>query len=303
MNTTGTGTRPPTTDTHTNGENTLDDTNDDTFDSDLGDDLDSDLSGAQRSRPTRPIGRDAGGGIAGMRCEPHAAPAGGTGAHSEAGGGYGGPRTGGGTRGEPHAAGSGYGDAGTGGGVRGELLGGPVGGYGEGSEAGGDGRGASERAAGVRTWELSPGADAASRARALTRHALREWHVTGPADADDIVLIVDELVTNAVVHGDGPVRLTLRLDGPTDGPLDGPPVRRRLSGDVHDDGVRTPAEAPAPPTGAQPPDWSEAGRGLLLVAALATAHGTRPDPADQTGKTGKTVWFTRLLAPAPHNPA
>ncbi|TYB42102.1 ATP-binding protein [Actinomadura chibensis] len=153
---------------------------------------------------------------------------------------------------------------------------------------------------------MSPGADAASRARALTRRALREWHVTGPADADDIVLIVDELVTNAVVHGDGPVRLTLRLDGPPD--------RRRLTGDVHDDGARAPAKAPAPPTGAQPPDWSEAGRGLLLVAALATAHGTRPDTArpnttdntsntsntDSTGGTGKTVWFTRLLAP--HHP-
>ncbi|MFC4053702.1 ATP-binding protein [Actinomadura syzygii] len=249
MNTTGTGTRPPTNDTGTDttGETTFDDTNGDNFDSDLDDnfddDLDSDLSGDQLSRS---IGRDTGGSSS------------------------------------------------PGGGVHGEPRGAPGGGYGVGSEAGGDGR-----AAGERTWELSPGADAASRARALTRHALREWHVTGPADADDIILIVDELVTNAVVHGDGPVRLTLRLDDP----LDGSPGRRRLTGDVHDDGARTPAEAPAPPTGAQPPDWSEAGRGLLLVAALATAHGTRPDPADRTGKPGKTVWFTRLLAPATHNPA
>ncbi|GLW66394.1 hypothetical protein Arub01_46380 [Actinomadura rubrobrunea] len=122
-------------------------------------------------------------------------------------------------------------------------------------------------------WELAPETRAASHARALTARALRSWHVSDAADVDDIVLMVDELVANAVVHGTGPVRLRLRLDG------------ARLVAEVADAG---PAVPPRPPGRA--PRWSEAGRGLLLVAALATEFGCRREPA------GKTVWFTRALS-------
>ena len=132
-------------------------------------------------------------------------------------------------------------------------------------------------------WELAAGPAAASRARDLTRRALRDWRVTDPGDGDAIVLIVDELVTNAVVHGAGPVRLTLRLHGPRE--------PRRLTGEVHDHGTGALPD-PAVHTGATALDWSEDGRGLLLVAALATDHGARPGPC------GTTVWFTRALAPA-----
>ena len=55
----------------------------------------------------------------------------------------------------------------------------------------------------------------------------------------------------------------------------------------------------APPAPGAPPhvlDWAEAGRGLLLVAALATEFGAHPDGA------GKTVWFTRLLSPLDSHP-
>ncbi|GAA2162703.1 ATP-binding protein [Actinomadura napierensis] len=134
-----------------------------------------------------------------------------------------------------------------------------------------DASGGASRAA---SWELPDDPRTASRARALTTRTLDAWHVTDPADVDDIVLIVDELVTNAVVHGAGPVRLALRLDG------------ARLTGEVAD------AVAAAPPAGRPGPavlDWSEAGRGLLLVTALATGFGARPHAA------GKTVWFTRDL--------
>ncbi|WP_165965637.1 ATP-binding protein, partial [Actinomadura bangladeshensis] len=68
-------------------------------------------------------------------------------------------------------------------------------------------------ALGAAAWDLPAEARAASRARDLTARTLHRWHLADPAAAGDIVLMVDELVTNAVVHGTGPVRLALRLDG------------------------------------------------------------------------------------------
>lgn len=127
-------------------------------------------------------------------------------------------------------------------------------------------------------WELRTGPRAAAQARRLTARTLRGWRVTEPGDVDDVVLMVGELVTNAVVHGAGPVRLALRLDG------------RRLLAEVRDADPALPA-LPALPAAAGAPDWAEAGRGLLLVAALAAEHGARPE------RDGKTVWFTRLLNP------
>ncbi|MFC9974712.1 ATP-binding protein [Spirillospora sp. NPDC127200] len=123
-------------------------------------------------------------------------------------------------------------------------------------------------------WELAAETRAASRARALTGRALREWRVPDPADIDDVVLMVDELITNAILHGGGPVRLLLRLDGPL------------LTGEIGDGNPAAPAP-PGPGPGLM--DWAEDGRGLLLVGALATDFGVRPEP------TGKTVWFSRLL--------
>ncbi|MFG2001582.1 ATP-binding protein [Spirillospora sp. NPDC048911] len=128
-------------------------------------------------------------------------------------------------------------------------------------------------------WELAAEAAAASRARTLTAETLRAWRVTDPADVDDIVLMVDELITNAIVHGTGPVRLRLHLDGPA------------IVGEITDDDPAVPGAPAAPPL----LDWSEQGRGLLLVTALATGYGCRP-----AGR-GKTVWFTRLLHTANGN--
>ncbi|WP_158566961.1 ATP-binding protein [Actinomadura craniellae] len=127
----------------------------------------------------------------------------------------------------------------------------------------------------VAVWELAAEVRAAARARALTRRILREWRVAGAEDVDDVVLVVDELVTNAVTHGCGPVRLRLMVDGGV------------LVGEVGDGSPVGPRRSGTDPGGL---DWAEAGRGLLLVEALVAEYGVRVEGA------GKTVWFSRALA-------
>jgi len=128
---------------------------------------------------------------------------------------------------------------------------------------------------GARTaaWEFPPDLRAPGQARALTRTELAAWRLTDPSDVDDIVLMVDELVANAVVHGKGTIRLRLLLDG------------LLLRGEITDD---SPLEPPLAPAGERPFD-AEDGRGLFLVAMLAAESGCTGDGA------GKTVWFTRWL--------
>jgi anti-sigma regulatory factor (Ser/Thr protein kinase) len=123
-------------------------------------------------------------------------------------------------------------------------------------------------------WDLPAETGSAALARALTAEALRQWGVHDQGDIDDVILLIDELVTNAIVHGHGRVRLRLRLDG------------AHLTAEVGDDNP----VAPAPPgRGPDVLDWAEDGRGLLLVTTLATTFGTRPEPH------GKTVWFSLTL--------
>jgi anti-sigma regulatory factor (Ser/Thr protein kinase) len=124
----------------------------------------------------------------------------------------------------------------------------------------------------VASWDLPAEVRAAAQARVLTRETLLDWGVTDPSDTDEVVLMIDELVTNAVVHGHGPVRLLLRLDG------------AQLVGEVGDDSTGAPRVRES---GLD----AEAGRGLWLVAALAAEFGVRPEIV------GKTLWFTRPLAP------
>ncbi|MFH8841480.1 ATP-binding protein [Streptomyces sp. NPDC017868] len=102
-------------------------------------------------------------------------------------------------------------------------------------------------------------------ARDFTRKALADWGLDGRAD--DVLVCVSELATNALLHGVPPgrgYRLHLYLERP--GPL-------RI--EVHDSGDGTPAVR-------EPSD--ELGRGLLLVEALADRWGVGArDP-------GKIVW-------------
>ncbi|GHF00375.1 hypothetical protein GCM10018772_26220 [Streptomyces fumanus] len=111
-------------------------------------------------------------------------------------------------------------------------------------------------------WRLP---EAVRHARRFTGRTLRSWGV--PADgADAVLLVVSELVTNALVHTDGSVRLDLTLVGGT----------LRIA--VADASPRTPVK----PTSI---GWeATGGRGILLVEALSAAWGTLPVSG------GKQVW-------------
>ncbi|MBG6090740.1 ATP-binding protein [Actinomadura viridis] len=113
-------------------------------------------------------------------------------------------------------------------------------------------------------------------ARAFTRATLREWGVDGAA-ADDALVAVSELVTNALQHGlrglprplpAGPIQLVL-LGHP-----------RRLVVTVTDPGERTPE-----PIAPDPVRSPEGGRGLLVLGALSDAWGWAP-----LATGGKAVW-------------
>ncbi|MCZ0970700.1 ATP-binding protein [Streptomyces albulus] len=109
-----------------------------------------------------------------------------------------------------------------------------------------------------------------SLAREFARSALADWD--RKRGADEVVLCVSELATNAVLHGVPPgrgYRLWLAL-GAEDGVL-------RV--EVHDSGdgePRVPERG-----GAEDAEW---GRGLLLVSALADAWGV------EERVPGKIVW-------------
>lgn len=114
------------------------------------------------------------------------------------------------------------------------------------------------------TWTVWRLPQAVGHARRFTRRTLRAWGVHFEADA--ILLAVSELVTNALVHTDGQVRLDLTL------------VDNRLRIAVADSSPRTPVR----PTSIA---WeATGGRGILLVEAMSSAWGTVPAGG------GKQVW-------------
>ena len=112
--------------------------------------------------------------------------------------------------------------------------------------------------------ELPPDLTAAREARATARRVLPRWRLGGLLDP--VLLVVSELVGNAVRHGRPPVGLRLRKAG------------RGVRVDVHDE------EAAAPAAGAADAD-AESGRGLLLVDAVAAESGVQLIEGD-----GKVVW-------------
>ncbi|MEO3782672.1 ATP-binding protein [Actinocorallia sp. B10E7] len=103
-------------------------------------------------------------------------------------------------------------------------------------------------------------------ARRLTRLALDVWNWQGDPDAP--LTVMAELFANACQVAPGhPTRLRIAWT----------PTGIRL--ECHDP---SPHHPPAP---SLPDDLSETGRGLYLISALSTRHGTTPSPPPASGKT------------------
>ncbi|MFD0267341.1 ATP-binding protein [Streptomyces sp. NPDC127106] len=115
----------------------------------------------------------------------------------------------------------------------------------------------------------------AGRARRLVTGRLRVWGLDDLADTAE--LLVSELVTNALRHARGPVRLNLRA---TDD---------RLLCEVED-------ACDADPVRRTAPLGAEGGRGIELLDLLGEAWGS------YRTATGKTTWF-ELSAVPPRTPS
>ncbi|MFE1956019.1 MULTISPECIES: ATP-binding protein [Streptomyces] len=133
----------------------------------------------------------------------------------------------------------------------------------------------------VRRLSLGDASGVVPLARDFTREALHAWGWLPASSADrraaaeDVLLVVSELVTNACLHAEGPDELTVSLDG------------KVLRLEVTDRGAGQPA--PRTPHRAGRPG----GHGMFIVQRLCMDWGVVRTP----GVTGKTVW-AELNAPA-----
>lgn len=121
----------------------------------------------------------------------------------------------------------------------------------------------------VATWDIPADPAAVAQARKEVTARLAAW---GLDDAGFVTeLVVSELVTNAIRYAEPPIQLRLIHD-------------RNLICEVSDASGTAPHMRRAR-------TFDEGGRGLLLVAQLTAAWGTR-----QTTE-GKTIWAEQALPP------
>jgi hypothetical protein len=152
---------------------------------------------------------------------------------------------------------------------------------GEGASSGAPGEAASSAARQVRRLSFADESAVVPLARDFTRQALYAWGWLPAATADqraaaeDVLLVVSELVTNACLHAEGPEELWIACDN------------KVLRIEVSDRGAGQPA--PRTPHRAGRPG----GHGMFIVQRLCLDWGVVRTP----GVAGKTVW-AELGAPA-----
>jgi anti-sigma regulatory factor (Ser/Thr protein kinase) len=103
----------------------------------------------------------------------------------------------------------------------------------------------------------------AAAVRRFVRGVMKDWGI----DPGDVVLLANELATNAVVHARGPFDILVGRSA----------TRIRVS--VRDDNTRIPDVPEVSPD-------ALSGRGLAMVVALAADWGI-----DSVAGCGKTIWF------------
>jgi anti-sigma regulatory factor (Ser/Thr protein kinase) len=123
----------------------------------------------------------------------------------------------------------------------------------------------------VATWDLPAEPCVVADARKAASGQLAAWGLDEAEFTTE--LVVSELVTNAIRHGEAPIQLRLIHDRTlicevSDGSNTAPHLRRARA-------------------------FDEGGRGLLLVAQLCRAWGTRQS------SRGKTIWAEQGLPVAP----
>jgi anti-sigma regulatory factor (Ser/Thr protein kinase) len=116
----------------------------------------------------------------------------------------------------------------------------------------------------VMQWEARPPVPDVPLTRSRLSVVLGDWDLDGES-REDVLLVVTELLSNAVDHGRGPVRLAVEFRGDA------------VRVEVHD-------TAPEPPRPLPPDPQRPRGRGLHLIEALSSRWGWADDP------DGKTVW-------------
>jgi hypothetical protein len=122
-----------------------------------------------------------------------------------------------------------------------------------------------------RRFRLTRDPAAAAEARGQVRAVIRAWTI--PVDPDIAVLLTSDLVTSAIMHGNGETfMLVVRCS------------RGHLRIDVYD-------TSRSLPIGAGEPSGPGNGRGLALIAALSTEWGSFRTPA------GEAAYFTLPFQP------